>query len=242
MAVSGKTAAPHEIPYFLDTDKPPDMAAVTKAMADRLQLLLPSGTKSDGRIVVVESGAPAYKAMSGDATIDKTGTLTIAAAIRQALFSPGDIKATAAPTAPEGWLLCEGQSLLRTGTYAALFAAISTTYGTVDGTHFNLPDLRGRAPVGKGTHADVDSLADSDGLAVGSRTPKHTHTGPSHTHTYSGTTSPPSSGETVDAGSLLGDADNVHTHTYSGTTSASGTGNTGSSNGAYAVVNWMIKT
>jgi hypothetical protein len=36
MAVSGKTKAPYEIPYFLDTDKPPDMAAVTKALADKL--------------------------------------------------------------------------------------------------------------------------------------------------------------------------------------------------------------
>ena len=42
MAVSGKTAAPHEIPYYLGTDKPPDMAAVTKAMADRLHLRLPT--------------------------------------------------------------------------------------------------------------------------------------------------------------------------------------------------------
>ncbi len=40
MAVSGKTAAPHEIPYFLDSDKPPNMATVTKAMADRLQARL----------------------------------------------------------------------------------------------------------------------------------------------------------------------------------------------------------
>lgn len=35
MAVSGKTAAPWEQPYFLGTDKPPDMAAVTKAGADK---------------------------------------------------------------------------------------------------------------------------------------------------------------------------------------------------------------
>jgi hypothetical protein len=78
MAVSGKTAAPWEIPYYLSTDKPPDLAAVTKAIADRTHAVLPSGTLTDGRIVVVESGAAAFKAMSGDATIDKTGKLTIA--------------------------------------------------------------------------------------------------------------------------------------------------------------------
>jgi hypothetical protein len=81
MAVSGKTAGPNEIPYFLDGDLPPSMATVTKAMADRLQLLLPSGTKSDGRLVIVNSGAPAYKAMSGDATIDKEGSLQLGAGV-----------------------------------------------------------------------------------------------------------------------------------------------------------------
>ncbi len=45
--------------------------------------------------------------------------------------------------APEGWLKCNGAAVSRT-TYAALFAAIGTTFGTGDGsTTFNLPDLRG---------------------------------------------------------------------------------------------------
>ena len=55
----------------------------------------------------------------------------------------------AGSTAPDGWLLCYGQAVSRT-TYAHLFAIISTTYGTGDGsTTFNVPDLRGRIPVGK---------------------------------------------------------------------------------------------
>lgn len=54
----------------------------------------------------------------------------------------------AGTTAPSGWLLCYGQSLLR-ASYAALFAAIGTTYGAADGTHFNLPDMRGRVAAGK---------------------------------------------------------------------------------------------
>ena len=36
MAVSGKTAN-LQIPYFLDADSPPDMAAVSKAMADKIE-------------------------------------------------------------------------------------------------------------------------------------------------------------------------------------------------------------
>jgi microcystin-dependent protein len=52
-------------------------------------------------------------------------------------------------TEPTGWLFCYGQAISRT-TYATLFSAISTTYGTGDGsTTFNLPDLRGRVVAGQ---------------------------------------------------------------------------------------------
>lgn len=54
----------------------------------------------------------------------------------------------AGTAAPAGWLLCAGQSLVRT-TYPALFAAIGTTYGSADIAHFNLPDRRGRVSFGK---------------------------------------------------------------------------------------------
>lgn len=54
----------------------------------------------------------------------------------------------AGSSSPSGWLLCYGQSLLRSD-YPELFANIGTTYGSVDGTHFNLPDLRGRVPACK---------------------------------------------------------------------------------------------
>jgi len=39
---------------------------------------------------------------------------------------------------PAGWLLCDGASLLR-ASFVALFNAIGVLYGSVDGTHFNLP-------------------------------------------------------------------------------------------------------
>lgn len=55
----------------------------------------------------------------------------------------------AGASAPDGWLFCAGQAVSRS-TYAALFAVVSTTYGSGDGsTTFNLPDLRGRTAVGK---------------------------------------------------------------------------------------------
>jgi microcystin-dependent protein len=58
----------------------------------------------------------------------------------------------AGSTAPAGWDLCQGQLVSRTGTYAALFAVIGTTYGVGDGsTTFNLPDMREASPYGAGT-------------------------------------------------------------------------------------------
>lgn len=56
---------------------------------------------------------------------------------------PGMVAYFARNTAPSGWLKANGAAVSRT-TYAALFAAIGTTFGTGDGsTTFNLPDLRG---------------------------------------------------------------------------------------------------
>jgi microcystin-dependent protein len=54
-------------------------------------------------------------------------------------------------TAPTGYVLCDGSSLLRAGTYADLYSAIGTTFGSVDGAHFNAPDFRGIFPKGAGT-------------------------------------------------------------------------------------------
>lgn len=55
----------------------------------------------------------------------------------------------AGSNAPSTWMFAYGQAVSRT-TYAALFAAIGTTYGNGNGsTTFNLPDLRGRVVAGK---------------------------------------------------------------------------------------------
>jgi microcystin-dependent protein len=60
----------------------------------------------------------------------------------------GTIMGWGGTTAPEQWVICDGTAVSRS-TYSALYAAIGTTYGIGDGaTTFNLPDLRGRVPVG----------------------------------------------------------------------------------------------
>lgn len=62
----------------------------------------------------------------------------------------GVIQMFAGSTAPNGWLICNGAAVSRSD-YATLFRVIGTTYGGGDGsTTFNLPDLRGRFPIGVG--------------------------------------------------------------------------------------------
>lgn len=91
----------------------------------------------------------------------------------------GAILMYGAAAAPTGWLLCDGTAVSRT-TYAALFTAISTTYGVGDGTTtFNLPDLRQRFPLGKAASGTGNTLGGTGGAI------DHTHTSAAHTHTLS---------------------------------------------------------
>ena len=60
----------------------------------------------------------------------------------------GAIKPWTKAAAPAGYLLCDGAAVSRS-TYADLFAVVSTTYGSGDGsTTFNVPNLQGKMPQG----------------------------------------------------------------------------------------------
>lgn len=60
-------------------------------------------------------------------------------------------------TIPTGWLLCNGAAVSRT-TYATLFAAIGTAWGTGDGVStFNLPEGRGEFMRGFDNGRGIDS-------------------------------------------------------------------------------------
>ena len=66
-------------------------------------------------------------------------------------------------TAPTGWLICDGSAISRT-TYATLFGVIGTTYGSGDGsTTFNLPNLKGKVPVGIDVNDDDFNLIGKTG-------------------------------------------------------------------------------
>ncbi len=73
-------------------------------------------------------------------------------------------------SAPGGWLLCDGASISRT-TYAGLFAAIGTAYGTASGSTFNVPDFEGRFLRGTDNAAGRDpDAAARTAMATGGNT------------------------------------------------------------------------
>jgi microcystin-dependent protein len=149
-----------------------------------------AGVIGDDQIVNAAVGASAIG--TTEIADDAVTSAKLANATMQALCPAGSIIAYAGASLPDGWIWCYGQSLARAGTYAALFAAISTTYGSVDGNSFNVPDLRGRAIAGQddmgGTSANrLTSPINGDTLGAAGGGETHTLTTaeiPAHTHTY----------------------------------------------------------
>ena len=144
-------------------------------------------------------------------------------------------------TPPPGWAILDGSTLTNAQTaYPVLWANVDPAWKS--GADIILPDCRGRVPVGRGTHADVDTLGDNDGVAVASRRPRHSHpaTGLTFTgtagntgtesadHTHSGTTGTDSPdhahGYTVDTSALRPYLDVASAASYS---RAGGTGSSG---------------
>lgn len=128
-------------------------------------------------------------------TVGATGSdnaLPTEQAVREALTSlipAGTMILFGGTSTPSGWFWCDGSAYSRT-TYAALFAAIGTTWGVGDGsTTFNVPDLRGRAPIGVGQGSGLTNRTlgskigeESHALTLAENGP-HTHTGGLHAHT-----------------------------------------------------------
>lgn len=169
-----------------------------------------------------------------------------------ALVPAGVILMWGGTSAPSGYVLCDGTSYLRT-TYPALFLAIGTTFGSADGTHFTVPDLRGRFPIGKaaagtgstlgGTGGTIDHVhAAGDIVAANESTHTHqadppaaTTSGPSATAATSpiaGTTATDTHTHNVDIPAFTTGAGAAHTHALSG--------NSATSNPPFQAVNYII--
>ena len=176
----------------------------------------------------------------------------------------GAIKPWAKATAPVGYVLCDGTAISRT-TYADLFAIISTTYGTGNGsTTFNVPDLQGKTP--QGYDGNTYNLAGTGGANTVTVTGSISNTSlttaqlASHTHTYRRKGTASTLRDSTGPENAFGDAatggagsgtGHTHAHTLSGTLTGNIT-TTGSLTGAvtasgtnafspYVVVNYIIK-
>ncbi|MBN2542541.1 tail fiber protein [bacterium] len=129
------------------------------------------GTKSyfSGDVGIGEENPSAKLEVNGRIK-DKTGYV----------MPVGTILPYGGSSAPEGWFLCNGSST-DSATYLELFNVIGYNYGG-SGSSFNLPDLRGRIPVGKSTSdSEFDNLGETGGEKDHTLTiaemPSHDHGG-----------------------------------------------------------------
>jgi hypothetical protein len=101
---------------------------------------------------------------STQAQIDAVAALLVGGVLRgNGAVPPGTIMDFGMATEPVGWITCDGQAVSRT-TFAALFAAIGTTWGAGDGsTTFNVPNLSIRYR----RHRDNSVVAGDRGYATG---------------------------------------------------------------------------
>lgn len=182
--------------------------------------------------------------------------------VAQAGPPTGTILMNGASTAPAGWLTCDGTAVSRS-TYADLFARVGTTWGAGNGTTtFNIPDLRGRSPIGAGTGSGL--TARTLGTQYGTEThalsvaelPAHSHGGATgsggpttHYHnTDSGnrfvvTEAASTQYTTTSAGGQavsFSDVDSHAAHTH--TVSSEGSGTAHTSLHPVAAVHYIIKT
>lgn len=147
---------------------------------------------------------------------------------------------------PDGWLVCDGSSLL-IADYPDLFAAIGNVWGSVDSAHFNIPDLRGRTLIGQGVAGSgtTFNLADTGGEETHTLTtgeiPAHSHTDLGHTHIEG--TAAPAVGAAI-TGVPVPSAIPSAGVTGTGNANLSNTGGGGAHNNMqpYAVVNYAIIT
>lgn len=133
----------------------------------------------------------------------------------------GAVLPFAGSAAPSGWVICNGAQVSRTA-YPQLYALIGTTYGTGNGsTTFNLPDLRGKFPVGAGGSGYADTLANTGG-SPHAIIPNHNHSYVDYVRNNDGISSPGTYG--------LGPG-------YSGNVEVNNTYTTGNANAGEATTN-----
>jgi len=166
---------------------------------------------------------------------DPNFSTTVSTALA-ALVPSGTVSQTARATAPTGYLLCDGSAISRT-TYSSLFDAIGTAYGVGDNsTTFNIPNLKGRVPVGRDSaQTEFDTLGETGGAK--------THTlnvneMPTHAHV---TKAYYISGSQAYSASNLFISNGVDVQGNGGSTTEAGGSQAHNNLQPYVVLNYMIK-
>ena len=132
---------------------------------------------NSGKVSIGSAGSPGSLEVNG--TLKATSLSGNGSALT-GVVPAGVITMYGATSPPSGWLVCNGQAVSRK-TYSALFAAIGTTYGSGDGsTTFNVPNLKGRVPVGYDTgQTEFSTVGKTGGAKTHKLTvnemPKHRH-------------------------------------------------------------------
>jgi microcystin-dependent protein len=239
----GSTAA--TATTLVDADRVPvndDGVMVQAAMSDFKTYMLAAANTSGA---ITSINGITYPTSDGSAgqfmTTDGSGTLSFSTLVA---FVSGMIMPFAGATAPTGWLVCYGQAVSRT-TYAALFTALGTVYGSGDGsTTFNLPDLRGRTVAGQddmgGTSADrLTSPINGDTLGATGGSEGHTLALTEMPNSFYWNSNLPAVDDTVDnyaANNFTANIADVNAHT------TQGGGGTHNNMQPTIVLNYIIKT
>ena len=142
----------------------------------------------------------------------------------------GEIRAFAFSRVPNGWLPCDGRQL-QIQPNVALFALLGIRYGGDGKTTFNLPDLRGRAPIGAGQGTGLSNrvLADMGGAETHTLTINEM---PRHDHKYT---------RNQGRGTWLANGSDTLKNTEDGYTSYSGGDQPHNNMSPYLVLNFIIK-
>lgn len=87
----------------------------------------------------------------------------------------GEIRPFAFGFTPKGWLSCDGRQM-NVMQNQALYALLGNRYGGNGNTTFNLPDLRGRTPLGCGATTPLAQQGGTETVALtAAQVPSHAH-------------------------------------------------------------------
>jgi microcystin-dependent protein len=142
-------------------------------------------------------------------TIDKVDAQVFTNA--QAGVPIGTIMMFGGATAPSNWLLCQGQSLATTGTYAALFGVLGYAFGG-SGANFNLPNFIQRFPLGAGTNVVGASGGSFNSTISVANLPAHNHPFNQAAHAHNNPNQTPHSHPITDQQHVHAVIDQQHTH------------------------------